>query len=56
MGREIRSKYRITHTYIQRMHYKSPFAQDRLSCLNTCGLLVYVMPYPRAAIILSLVS
>ena len=28
MGREIRLKYRITHTYIQRIHYnlKLPFA------------------------------
>ena len=26
MGREIRSKYRLIHTYIQRIHYKLPFA------------------------------
>ena len=25
MGHEIRWKYRITHTYIQRIHYKLPF-------------------------------
>ena len=46
MGHEIHSKYRITHTCIQRIHYKLPFAlSNKVELFG--GLLVYVMPCPR---------
>ena len=54
MGREIRSKYRITHMYIQRIHYtcKSPFVLSNkielfesmrslglCNAISTCGYI-----------------
>ena len=37
MGREIRSKYRITHTYIQRIHYKLPFTlSNKIELFDAC--------------------
>ena len=52
MGCEIHSKYRITHMYIQRIHYKLPFALsnkiemfERIrslglrSAISTCGYI-----------------
>ena len=48
MGREIRSKYRITHMYIQRIHYtcKSPFVLsnkielfERMRSLGLCNAI-----------------
>ena len=51
MDCEICSKYRIIHTYIQRIHYKLPFALSNkielFECMRSLGLR---MPYPRAAI------
>ena len=52
MGRENHSKYRITHTYIQRIHYKLPFALSNkielfehmrslglCNAISTCGYI-----------------
>ena len=51
MGSEIRSKYRITHTYIRRIHYKLPFVlSNKIELFERMRSLGYVMPYPCAAI------
>ena len=46
MGREIHTKYRITHMYIQRTHYKLPFTLsnkiklfERMQSLGLCNAI-----------------